>query len=336
MTAIIAYSRTGCNTAQRIADILGEGELYAPQRIAQAPFSPIGQPSREFYGELFAAHSALIFVGSVGIAVREIAPHVRSKATDPAVISVDELGHFVIPILSGHIGGANALAAKLAANLGATPVITTATDINRRFSVDTWATQHGCAISSLKAAKEVSAAVLEGDVPLCSDFPLPPALPAGLVPGSSGQLGIFLGYHRAAPFETTLRLTPKVLHLGIGCRRGTTKEQIEAAVLSVLEKENIDIRAVSRAASIDLKADEAGLLAFCGEQKIPITFYSAETLLAVPGQFSQSAFVASVTGVDCVCERAAMVGAQQLLVKKCARDGVTVAVALEHWEVHFG
>ena len=171
MTAVIAFSRTGCKTALKAAQVLGAEVLYAPQRIAQPPFAPIEKPFREFYGKLFQAHSALIFVGSVGIAVREIAPHVRSKATDPAVISLDELGKFVIPILSGHIGGANALAARLADALGATPVITTATDINHRFSVDTWATCHGCAISSLAAAKQISAAVLEGAVPICADFP---------------------------------------------------------------------------------------------------------------------------------------------------------------------
>ena len=336
MTAIIAFSRTGCKTARRAAKILGTAALYAPQRIAEAPFCPIAQPARDFYGRLFAAQDALVFVGSVGIAVREIAPHVRSKATDPAVICMDELGHFVIPILSGHIGGANALAASLADALGAVPVITTATDINRRFSVDTWATRHGCAISSLKTAKQVSAAVLEGEVPICSDFPLPPALPAGLIPGQSGKVGIFLGYHSAAPFEATLRLTPRVLHLGIGCRRGAAKEQIEQAVASVLEHYNLDASAVACAASIDLKAEEKGLLEFCAEKHIPITFYSAAALLAVPGQFSRSEFVASVTGVDCVCERAAMMEAQQLIVKKYARDGVTVAVALENWEVHFG
>ena len=388
MTAVIAFSRTGCGTAQRVAAILQEdatarsalaspergggranarpeglsciqeenpsvslagsevpsslpaplsGEphivLYAPQRIAQPPFAPITKPFREFYGELFQAHSALIFVG---IAVREIAPHVRSKATDPAVISLDELGKFVIPILSGHIGGANALAARLADALGATPVITTATDINHRFSVDTWATCHGCAISSLSAAKQISAAVLEGDVPLCADFPLPEALPTGLTPGQSGTLGIFLGYHKCRPFDTTLRLTPKVLHLGIGCRRGTQKEQIAQAVQEALAQENLDIHAVACAASIDLKADEQGLLDYCAQQRIPVSFYSAEVLRAIPGQFSGSEFVASVTGVDCVCERAALVGAQQLIVKKYARDGVTVAVALENWEVHFG
>ena len=391
MTAIIAFSRTGCGTARRVAAILQEDatarsalaspergggranarpeglsciqeenpsvslagsevpsslpaplsgephiELYAPQRIAQPPFAPIEKPFREFYGKLFQAHSALIFVGSVGIAVREIAPHVRSKATDPAVISLDELGKFVIPILSGHIGGANALAARLADALGATPVITTATDINHRFSVDTWATCHGCAISSLSAAKQVSAAVLEGYVPLCADFPLSEALPTGLTPGQSGTLGIFLGYHKCCPFDTTLRLTPKVLHLGIGCRRGTGKEQIAQAVQEALAQENLDIHAVACAASIDLKADEQGLLDYCAQQRIPVSFYSAEVLRAIPGQFSGSEFVASVTGVDCVCERAALVGAQQLIVKKYARDGVTVAVALENWEVHFG
>lgn len=336
MTAIIAFSRAGCSTAQRVAQALGEGTLYAPARIAQPPFAPIGQPPRDFYGALFQSHSALIFVGSVGIAVREIAPHVRSKATDPAVLAIDELGHFVIPILSGHIGGANALAAALAPALGAVPVITTATDINRRFSVDAWAAQNGCRISSLSVAKQISAAILEGEVPIFSDFPLPDRLPAGLVPGQSGPLGICLGYHRAFPFRATLRLVPPVLHLGLGCRRGTAKEQIASAVMSVLEEHNLDIYAIRCAASIDLKADEAGLLAFCEEKKIPISFYDAAALRAVPGSFSQSEFVASVTGVDCVCERAAMVGATELIVKKCARDGVTVALALEAWEVHFG
>ena len=173
-------------------------------------------------------------------------------------------------------------------------------------------------------------------MPICADFPLPEALPTGLTPGQTGTLGIFLGYHKCCPFGTTLRLTPKVLHLGIGCRRGTQKEQIAQAVQEALAQENLDIHAVASAASIDLKADEQGLLDFCAQQRIPVSFYSAEVLRAIPGQFSGSEFVASVTGVDCVCERAALVGAQQLIVKKYARDGVTVAVALENWEVHFG
>lgn len=148
------------------------------ERFAEEGFAPLGRPAREFYGPIFGSVQAMIFVSSVGLAVREVAPHLKSKATDPAVLVLDELGQYVIPVLSGHIGGANELAKALAASLGAQAVITTATDINGRFSVDAWAVQNGCAIASLPLAKAVSAAVLEGDVPFLSDFPVVTDLPA--------------------------------------------------------------------------------------------------------------------------------------------------------------
>ena len=333
--AIFAFSRQGCRTARRIRkacpDFVWQG--YTIERFGEADFSPI---SPTCYGESFASSEALVFVGSCGIAVRKIAPFVRDKRTDPAVICVDELGTFVIPLLSGHIGGANAFARRIAESLSATAVITTATDINRKFSVDTWATEHSCAISSMKLAKAVSAAVLEGEVPLTSDFPVTGTLPNGVIPGESGNLGIYLTATNKEPFANTLRLIPKVLHLGIGCRRGTEKEAIESAVMQVFRENHLDFRGVSCAASIDLKQDEEGLLSFCREQSIPIRFYSAEELNAVSGDFTPSAFVKNVTGVDNVCERSALIGADHLIVKKTACHGVTVAVATEKWEVHFG
>lgn len=335
--ALLAYSRNGCETARRVMEALPEDEIrcYTAARIAQPPFGEIPKPSREFYGALFAEAQAMIFVGSVGIAVREIAPHVRSKATDPAVIAVDERGQFVVSVLSGHIGGANALTGRLAAALGATPVITTATDINHRFSVDAWAARRGYLISSLSAAKAVSAAVLEGEVPLCADAPIVPPLPAGVCLGQSGAVGIHIGYRKCRPFETTLHLIPPVLQLGLGCRRGTEQDAARRAVEQVCRENAIDRRAICCAASIDLKADEAGLLEYCREEKLPISFHSAAALQAVPGEFTPSDFVRSVTGVDNVCERAALLGAERLIVRKTALDGVTVALAVQTWEVRF-
>lgn len=336
--AVFAYSRRGCETARRVKEILGEDQwrLYTMERLVTEDFAPIPKPSCPFYGECFSWAEAMVFVGSCGIAVREIAPHVRDKRTDPAVLCVDELGRFVIPLLSGHIGGANALALRLAEELKAVPVITTATDINGKFSVDAWAARNGYAIGSMKAAKAVSAAILEGNVPLKSDFPIVTALPAGVAEGSSADVGIYLTCRTAEPFAVTLRLIPKMLHLGIGCRKGTPASAIAGAVSRVLEEQGFDCRAVKCVASIDLKAEEQGLLDFCRDHHWPVSFYTAQELAAVEGDFTASSFVRSVTGVDNVCERAALAGAETLLVRKTARDGVTIAVAAEHWEVRFG
>lgn len=333
-TAVFSYSRRGCETAMQVIALCGgECRAYTMAKFLRPGFSVL---EKKAYGDCFSWADSMIFVGSCGIAVREIAPFVKDKRTDPAVLCIDELGTFVIPLLSGHIGGANALARRIASGLNAVPVITTATDIHGKFSVDAWATEKGYKIGSMQAAKAVSAAILEGDIPLCSDFPIAGALPAGVFAGNTGPLGIYVTYQQEEPFENTLRIFPPVLHLGIGCRRNTPRSAIRDAVDVVFKEHCLDIRAVKQAASIDLKAGEPGLLEFCREKDIPIFFYSSEQLQQVEGDFTPSAFVRQTTGVDNVCERAAIIGAEKLIVRKTAGNGVTVAVAAETMEVRFG
>lgn len=338
--AVFAFSRRGRDTARRcLAALAGprdEYRAYASESWAGEGFSPIRPPLADFTAPVFAWADAMVFVGACGIAVRAIAPHVRDKRTDPAVLAVDELGQFVIPLLSGHIGGANRLAARLAEAVGATAVVTTATDVNRRFSVDEWSARQGLYIDDMAAAKAVSAAILEGPVPVWSDFPIAGDLPAGLEPGESGPLGICISWRRKFPFDRTLLLVPPVLRLGIGCRRGTSSGAIDALTDQLLAEHNVHPAAVGTVATIDLKKDETGLLDFCRDRGWPLSCYSAEELAAVEGDFTPSDFVRSVTGVDNVCERAALLGAERLLVKKTARGGVTAALALNAWEVRFG
>ena len=327
--AIFSYSRQGCETAKKLFAALADEEcrLYAPGRFCDVGFETIPSPGESLYAECFAHCDAMVFVGSCGIAVRCIAPYVKSKTEDPAVIVVDERAKHVIPLLSGHIGGANKLAHQLAESIGAEAVISTATDINGRFSVDAWAAQKGFAISDLSLCKTVSAAILERDIPLCTDFPLMSSLPNGLVMEERGKLGIYIGWDERQPFDKTLRLVPRCLSLGIGCRRGTGMEAIEFAVDSVIKENGIDRRAITSAASIDLKADEQGLLDYCIKAGMDIDFYSASELEKVQGTVSESAFVKSITGLDNVCERAALINADKLIVKKTAINGVTVALA---------
>ena len=113
-------------------------------------------------------------------------------------------------------------------------------------------------------------------------------------------------------------------------------EAIAQAVDAVLAEHRLSPKGVKQAATIDLKKDEPGLLAFCQDRGLPLRCYPAEELAGLPGDFTPSAFVQGVTGVDNVCERAALLDAEKLIVQKTARDGVTVAVAAEHWEVRFG
>ena len=337
---IYCYSLKGRETASKAAEVLrreyqAETECFCPERMAGDGFSPIPRPSGEFYGIHFGDSDLLLSVGSVGIAVRHIAPYVRSKVTDPAVIVIDELGRHVIPVLSGHIGGANRMAQTLAMELDGEAVITTATDINGKFAVDEWAARNHMTISSMKTAKDYAAAILERDVPLRSDFPIRGKLPGGTVMGDEGELGLYITYTKNEPFAETLRLVPRCLSLGIGCRRDTPKENIEKAVHAALWDNRIDKRAVKSIASIDIKKDEKGILEFAKDMGIEPEFYSSDELAEVEGDFTPSEFVKSITGVDNVCERAALIRADRLIVKKTAMDGVTVSVALKNMEVSF-
>lgn len=336
-SVIFAFTERGKATALRIAEALeGDILLRTPKKLEDGRFAAYSGGLSEYAGSVFD-RDALVFVGACGIAIRAIAPHVASKLSDPAVLCVDEAGQFVISLLSGHIGGANRLANRLAGALGATPVVTTATDVNGKFSVDAWAAERNMAISSMALAKRVSAEILTHPVPFCADVPVDGAsLPDGLAWGESGELGICVSVRDWHPFENTLLLVPKALRLGIGCRRGTPAEAIDLAVGKVFKAHGLRLEAVAEAASIDVKSDEAGLLACCERHGWPVSFYSAERLNAVPGTFKKSEFVRNTVGVDNVCERAAAASGGRIIVPKTAENGVTVAVAELEWGIDFG
>ena len=336
-TGLICFSDSGAALAQRLCETLtiARTDVHSIEKYAVKYGFTAHETIRADMGGLFSAYDALVFLCACGIAVREIAPYVKSKKSDPAVLVMDDGGRFVIPILSGHIGGANALARQIELLVGAKAVITTATDGAGRFSPDAWAAEHGCAISSMRLAKEVSAAVLTGNIPVVSEFPLPDRLPDGLTEQAEGDLGISIGVGTQTPFSSTLRLIPKIVTVGVGCRRGASEERISAALTETLKECQIDLRAVCRIASIDIKRDEPGLLACAHKLGVPAVFFSAEELGAVPGDFEESDFVKQTVGVGNVCERAAVCAGGKRLVRKTARNGVTVAVGIADWSVLF-
>ena len=251
---------------------------------------------------------ALIFIGACGIAVRAVAPYLRSKTQDTAVIVLDELAAYVIPLLAGHIGGANRLAIEVATYLDAQPVLTTATDIQHLFAVDSWAVRQGLAIANPQRIKRVSAGLLAGEqITVYSDFPLDGRLPAGLTLGDDAY-DMIITYRRNGE-AAALRLVPPIITLGLGCKKHTGADAIEQVFQLLLTQTDCHPLAVKQVCSIDLKAEEPGVLEFCQQHALPYRTFSARDLLAVSGSFGGSAFVQSVTGVDNVCERSAVLGA---------------------------
>ena len=276
----------------------------------------------------FAGSDALVFVGAVGIAVRAIAPHCKSKATDPAVVVVDECGRFAVPILSGHLGGANDLARAIAAVCGAVPVITTATDAHGIFAVDEWAKHQSCMVLEPERIKLVSSKLLAGQpVYYWADFPVTGTVPAGLFPADTPEKADFA--LTLCPTGQALHLVPRIGVLGVGCKRGTSTETLAEAFAAFCAQNRLAPQCITAAASIDLKQNETGLLTFCKSHSWPVHFFTAEQLRAAPGSFTPSAFVQSVTGVDNVCERSAVLAAGGTLVfHKYAHTGVTFALAV--------
>lgn len=322
---VIAFTRRGASLGRELARALG-GTLWVPARLGGELGEKSFERLEDWVSAWWSRADALVFVGAFGIAVRGISPHVKDKFSDPAVVGVDEAGRFAVPLLSGHVGGANDLACRIAALTGGQAAISTATDVNGLFAVDVWARDHGLGISDRALAKEVSAALLEGEtVGFQSDFPL--EVPGGLTPGPA-ELGVWVTARKGpAPFPRCLRLVPKCLILGLGCRRGTAQEAIRAGVEEALG--DWDLGAVCQVGSIDLKKDEPGLLAFCESLGAPLVTYSAQELARAEGEFASSDFVRRVTGVDNVCERAAVLSGGKLVIPKQGKNGVTVALAIK-------
>ncbi len=269
---------------------------------------------RDWTEEGFGRADALIYIGACAIAVRAIAPFLKSKLSDPAVIAMDETGAFVIPVLSGHIGGANALAQQIADRIRACPVITTATDRRRTFAADSWAVENGFGIVNPEAVKSISSSVLQGEE-------------------------IVLSVRKRGGRE--LRLVPRNIVLGAGCRKGTDPAYMKECFSDFCRKHEIEPASVGCLASVDLKSEENALLRLAAERNIPFLTYTAQELMSVAGTFTVSDFVLRTTGTDNVCERAAMRACEdlqpgdrqgsrscgELICRKEIYEGVTLAAA---------
>ena len=279
----IAFTDRG----QALAEALG---------IAADRGIPVAEWTRTWFGQA----EALLYIGACGIAVRAIAPYVQDKTRDPAVLVMDEAGQSVIPILSGHIGGANALAIELARKTGGQAVLTTASDVRGVPAIDTWACEQGMAIENPEGIRPFASAVLAGQ-----------------------GVGVAITERRIEPpFPVTLFLRPRTLILGAGCKKGADPERFEETARAFLSGQG-----PKGQEGHALKAEEPAMIYFCEKYRLPLLSFDAAALSAVPGRFSHSEFTLRVTGTDNVCERAAVAAGGTLLAGKTVYPGMTFALA---------
>ena len=317
---IVSFTDRGERLAERLAHTLG-GSSWRCESGGLADWVADG----------FEEADALVFVGATGIAVRAIADHVRSKASDPAVVVVDERGRHVIPILSGHLGGANELAKQVARICGGEAVITTATDVAGVFAFDEWARSQRCKVINPERIKEASSRLLAGmQVSLWSDVPVVGAIPRGVVAAATREDADVIISARTGGRPEALRIVPRALVLGVGCKKDTPAEALEQRFHDFMAQHRYAEEALVRICSIDAKAHEEGLIALCVKLRVPFEIYTADELAEVPGDFASSAFVETTVGVDNVCERSAVLGSRggTLAVGKDARDGIALALAM--------
>lgn len=277
-----------------------------------------------FCEKSFQEAQGILFLSATGIAVRGIAPFVKNKVNDPAVLVIDDTGKFVISLLSGHLGKANHLTHEVAAYLHAIPVITTATDNRNLFAVDSFATKQGFALIHPQQIKVVSSALLRGET-IGIFAPEYELILGEQMLQTTEQTKAHVVIHRK---ETDiLTLIPRNYYLGMGCRKDSDPEMLIHFVQTQLEKLGISPLALCGLFSVTLKAEENALLQLSKLWNLPFQVFSPEILQEQEGDFSASDFVLSQIGTDNVCERSVMVaGADEIILKKVSQEGMTLAV----------
>jgi precorrin-4 C11-methyltransferase len=339
--ALIAVTRGGVERARLLRRRLRVGEVHRPERYGPSEHAwevPFAGPLSERVPDLFARHEQLVFFLATGAVVRLVAPCLASKETDPGVLAVDEAGRFVVPLLSGHKGGANAFARTVAGCLGATPVITTASDVIGGLSLDLLESEFGWTAEPRERLKEAALALVNGapvaivqevgrqgewlderDLPENVTFVramrhLPPRpfdyivhiadrLPEQATGGEAGRV---------------LWLRPRSLVLGVGCERGLPAEALEDGLSRFLDEHRFAAGSIAALASVDLKADEEAIGQVTRRHGWETAFYAADELASVAGVPNPSEVVARCVGTPGVAEPAALLlaGARSLLVQK--------------------
>jgi cobalt-precorrin 5A hydrolase len=353
--AIIAITKNGVDVALKIKRVLNSANcisaVYAPEKYVQDGVLAFDVQLDEFFKEKFSSVSAFVAVMANGIIIRVIAPYLKGKLVDPAVVGVDVAGKFVTSLLSGHYGGANELAALIANGIGAVPVITTASDVLGKQSVDTLARSLHLTIVNPESLVSVNSAIVNGGrlvLILLRDVKVPYSQFAGYdvkcADNENQALAILADYDAGAVITKTCLslsgvgkpvtiLKVKEFTVGVGARKEITAPQVVDAIVFALKLVNVPIEYVTQIATVDIKKDSQSMIYAVASLGFDLKFISVDELRALRHEdlSADSKIVQRNIGVGGVCERVALIIAGKnahLILKKQKMNGVTVAIAV--------
>ncbi|MES0490212.1 MAG: cobalamin biosynthesis protein [Leptospirales bacterium] len=352
---LVAITKHGVTLARKIKEQFTESDLFYPDKFTYGD-----EKEKNIYlykgnvrvllEKAFHKYEGIIAIVSLGAIIRLVAPLLKDKKTDPAVVVIDEAGKYVISALSGHIGGANELSRNLAKIIGGEAVITTASDVGKTLPVDILGRRFGWVSETDAPLLATSAAIVneepvaliqesgetnwwEHESPLPSNIHQFNSLAEIAEPGSFKASIIIthrlLSEKELGTLETTVVIRPKSIVLGIGCNRNTSMEELESVVSETLLEMKFSLTSVAVVCSIDLKKDEKGLLSLCERYEWPFHVYSAEELNKIEIE-SPSETVFKYTGAYGVSEPAAKLYSENSnleLVKKKSGN-VTISVGI--------
>ncbi|MCL4873037.1 cobalamin biosynthesis protein [bacterium] len=338
--AVFAVTQRGLKVSKRLEAALNGVKVFSPEELKDKGL-------RKMAAFAFKRSGALVFVSAAGIAIRAIAPLVKAKHLDPAVVVVDERARFSISLLSGHLGGANRLAAEIAAAIRATPVITTATELWGLPSAEDIAGAFSLSIENPGGIKAVNSAILGGRTVHVVDtdmarlkaikkrfgkggFKFTKGAPRRLKEGEA-IIRVTSGARKNSGPEArrTLIFRPRDVVAGIGCGKGVPKEELKKALRAALRKVGISPLSIKGFATIELKRGEKGITALAKEMRVSVEYFGSARLKKVKTPSPRSVFVKKITGTWGVAEPAALIssGAKELCLRKIKRGRVTVALA---------
>lgn len=337
--AILTVTPGAKAQALRLAQLI-PCDCYTSDKLVSEGFIGFAGSMADCVKKLFGSYQSLLFICATGITVRMIAPLVTDKLADPAILVMDEQAKHVISLLSGHVGGGNKLTIKIAELLGATPVITTATDVNQVAALDTLIQEVGADVTAYRQpVKDINQMLVSGQkvglylqqvkpqdirgfIEVADLNLIPEDLAALVVVSNNTDLKI----NTSCP---VIYIIPKNIVVGMGCRRDTDAELIYQTLCKHLAEYHIDIRAVKQIGSVIIKQNEVGLIALGKRLGVPFTVFPIEILQEHEHRFPASDFVRQTLGIGSVSQPSAWIMSDgHLLGETLKQDGMTITLGV--------